>query len=226
MSFFGSFFGTDQRKDIDRANAAATGALKTGYDEASGYYDKAKAYFDPYAEAGSKAQGTYSDALGLNGEAGAGNALAKYRTAANPYFEYETDRAQRGMDRAANARGGLDTGTNALAVARARMGMGYQDYNNWLSRIQGQTQQGMQAAGSQAQLTQGQGDMRAGYGQQSAANAINYGNAVAGTRNIGVNNLIQLGGVAMRAAGGGNPLSMAARPSWSGYKSSWPATVG
>lgn len=54
-----------------------------------------------------------------------------------------------------------------------------------------------------ASVTAGRGqdlaNLHYGYGQQKAGNAISYGNAVAGTRGIGVNNLLNLAGTAVKA---------------------------
>ena len=49
--------------------------------------------------------------------------------------------------------------------------------------------------------------MAMGYGATKAGQAINYGNALASTRGIGVNNLMGLLGTAAKAAGAyyGNP---------------------
>lgn len=231
MSFFGDFFGKSQQRDLASANAQATGALASGYKEASALYDQAKGYYQPYAESGQKANSTYADSLGLNGAAGGQNALSTYQAGRNPYLDYEQDLAQRGLDRTANARGWLNSGASLLASSRARQQLGYQDFSGWQNRLMGMGQQGMQAAGAQAQITQGQGDMRSGYGQQTAANAINYGNALAASRSTGINNLIQVGGMAMKASGyGGYGTGGGARTggggSWAGYNSAWPATVG
>jgi hypothetical protein len=207
MSAFGGFFdkltGKSQQKDIDNAYNQSKGYLQSGYDEATGaakgYYDKAQSYYDPYAASGRRAQSAYDDSIGLNGAEGGKNALTMYQNARNPYLDWEQNRAQTEIDRAANARGGLNTGYNALAVARARQGMGYQDYNNWQSRLQGQAGMGAQIAGQQAQMAnqfgQWQGDARLGLGQQQAGNAINYGNASAANKTNSVNAI-------MKGAGG------------------------
>jgi len=200
MSFFGDFFGQTQRKDLQNANNQSTAALSTGYQDASGKYEQAKGYFDPYAQSGQKANSTYADSLGLNGAGGGQNALMAYQNGRNPYLDYEQDRAQRGIDRAANARGRFNSGASMLAASRARQEMGYKDYGGWQNQLMGFGQQGMQAAGGQSALTQGQGDLRSGYGQQTAANAINYGNAQAASRSTGINNLIGLAGAAAKVA--------------------------
>jgi hypothetical protein len=47
-----------------------------------------------------------------------------------------------------------------------------------------------------------QGDNAFGYGATKAGNAINYGNAMAQAKGIGVNNLLGLAGTAIKAWGG------------------------
>lgn len=214
MSFFGSFFGSDQRKDISNANQQAQGYLGRGLQQSTGAISnaatEAKGYWQPYAASGAQANKTYADSLGLNGDAGGKNALATYQAGRNPYLDYEQDLAQKGLDRAANARGSLNSGANALAVARARQQMGYQDYSGWQDRLNGMSGQGMQAAGQMSGIAQNTGNALAGlysgYGQNMAGNAISYGNALASSRNIGINNLMQLGGMAVKASGyGGRP---------------------
>ena len=210
MGFFSSFFGDDQREDIEAAKRKADEAMSKGYGEArdiyTNYGQQGLNYFTPYVQQGQKANQLYQDSLGLNGEQGGRNALAAYQSGRNPFLDYQMDQTQRGMDARANARGSLNSGANALAVARARQGMGYQDYSNWQNQLNGAGQQGYNAASTAGQMTQQQGqylgDMRYGYGQQQAGNDINYGNAMASSRNIGINNMIGAVGAVGRFFGG------------------------
>lgn len=210
-SFFGSFFGNDQRKDISNANQQAQGYLGQGLQQSTQAVNnaatEAKGYWQPYAESGAKANGVYADSMGLNGEAGGQNALTTYQAGRNPFLDYNMDLAQKGLDRAANARGQVVSGANALAVARARQQMGAQDYSGWQDRLQGMSGQGMQAAGQMSGIAQNTGNalsgLYSGYGQNMAGNAVSYGNALASSRNIGINNLAQLGGLAVKATGYG-----------------------
>ena len=59
MSFFGSFFGSDQRKDLKAGYADSKDMLQKGYDTGRGdiqdYYGKAQGYLDPYLQGGGKA---------------------------------------------------------------------------------------------------------------------------------------------------------------------------
>ena len=211
MSFFSDFFGKSQQRDLSAANAQATANINSGYDKgisaAKDYGQQSEGFYQPWSEGGRKANTAYEDSLGLNGAQGGQNALAMYGNARNPYLQYEQDMAQRGMDRAANARGALNSGSNALAVARARMGMGYQDYNNWQGQLRGQGQMGYQADSAMSGIRQNTGryvaDSEVGRGGALASNAINYGNALAASRGIGINNMMGLAGLGVRAFGGG-----------------------
>ena len=212
MGFFGSFFGNDQRKDIETANRQATGALTQGRDAAMGQYSQAREMYSPYAQQGQRANALYGDATGANGQGAYKAAMAGY-AGSDPFRDQNADYANNALMRQYAARG--QSGGNAgLAVARAQTERGATDWNAYLSRLQGQGQMGLQATGAQAGLTQGMGDLQSGYGQQMAGNAINYGNAMAGSRNIGINNLMGIGGLALKAmaptpggfgGGGGNP---------------------
>lgn len=202
MGFFSDivdgFTGKAQRKDLEAANAKATGALTTGRDNALGDYGSAQRMFDPYAQQGQKANALYADSVGANGLGAQQQAFSQYAgsdpfRAANQQYAAQADRNMYG------ARGW--TGNSSLAAARASQERGATDWNNHLMRLGGLGQQGYQATASQAGLQQGMGDLKYGYGQQMAGNAINYGNAMAGTRNIGMQNIMGLGGLALGAVG-------------------------
>lgn len=212
MSFFDSLLGKSQSRDMANAYGASRAELQAGTDQGIAAYqkgaDEAKGYYQPWAERGAKQQGVYEDSLGLNGEAGGRNALMTYQAGANPHLSYEQDMAQKAIERSANARGGLNTGYTALASARARQGLGYQDYQGWQNRLMQGGQMGYGAdqarAGISQQAGQYAGDARIGLGQQLAGNAINYGNAQASNRMTGINNLMKLGGMAISASGVGS----------------------
>ena len=201
MSFFGSFLDTfnggKQRQTIEAGDARARADAQAGTTAAVAANNKASSYFDPYAQQGGRANALWGDALGVNG-AGARTAATANFAATNPYTQTGDDYAMGGVMRQLSSRG--QSGGNALLAAQ-RVGSERWDqrYNNWMGQLQGAGQQGLQATGAQAGLTQGMGDIQSGYGQQMAGNAINYGNAMAGSRNIGINNLMGLGGMALKA---------------------------
>lgn len=268
MGFFGSFMGTDQRRDAKRAYAdsnammdqgygtaqgnltqgygramsgydAAAGAVKSGYATATNALtrgsDKAAGYWQPYAQSGTQANALYDNALGLNGKAAQQTFMQGY-AGADPFRASNADFANEALMRQLNARGMSGSGTAAAAIAQESLRRGSEDYNNHLNRLQGVTQQGMQAAsglsgiyanqgqnmanlamqqGSDLANIQGQkaalgynlgtaqAGLNTGLADAKAGNRINLGNALAASRNIGMNNLLQLGGLAVKAYGGG-----------------------
>ena len=202
MGFFDSFTGKSQSKAAGALGQRNAAQINNSYAQArtdlTGGKTEAMGYLDPYAQGGQRGQSIYEDSLGLNGEAGGQNAMAAYRGAANPYFDYAADQAQRGMDRQSNARGGLYGGANAAAVAKARMGMGYQDYQNWQNQLRGLGQQGAGIAGTQASMAYDHGgrlgDYEIGRGSALVGNDTNATMARIQAQNAGVNNMLKFAG--------------------------------
>jgi len=209
MGLLQQFTGSSQRRRLEEGNRQAIGYLNQGYDDALRYgrqqYGLAQGYLQQYGDDGRRASNMYQNAMGLNGLAGGQLAQEAYGYARNPYLNYEQDQAQAGLDRMANARGGLNSGMNALAAARARMGLGYQDNRDWRDRLAQQAAQGGQYAGMQSQLASGFGNqlmgLYSGRGQQMAANAQQFANAMAASEGVLPNLLTTLGGYAMQAYG-------------------------
>ena len=112
-------------------------------------------------------------------------------------FEQNAQFSSDQLRRQYNARGMGMSGAADLAVSRANLQQGSSDYNNYLSRLQGQGQEGMQASGAQAGLYQGLGNAGMQYGQTQAGNAINYGTAQAQNDTNSVSNILALGSAAM-----------------------------
>lgn len=192
---FGSVTGSTQKKDIMRANGKATQALDTAFNSASQRYDQANALYDPYVQQGQAASGFYQNALGLNGADK--RAEAQGMITSDPLFQGKFNQDQNALMTYMNARGGAGGG-RAYAAGQQSL---YQNYGNWLDRYKEHGNQGFQATGQKAGIRQGQGDMAMGYGATKAGQAINYGNALAQTRGIGVNNLMGLLGTAAKAYG-------------------------
>lgn len=101
-----------------------------------------------------------------------------------------------------------DSGASRLAIARAGMERGSQDYGNYMNRLQGFGQQGYGAAGQSAGIASGAGNMlgqmRMGLGQNLAGNEISSGNAMAASRNTGWQNILGLVGAGANAYAGYN----------------------
>lgn len=212
MSVLGSFTGSDQKRDLTAAKGRADVALKQGFDTGQADYENAKGYWSPYAETGGKANAMYADATGVNGQP-AYSAIASNFATGDPFRQSNEDFANEQLKRTFAARGQTYSGNAMLAAARGSLERGSTDWNNWLNRLQGQSQQGMQAAGAQSGITVGQGDMAMGYGQTQAGNEINFGNAMASNRGTLMNNLTGLAGVGVKAFtpgyGGSTPVGNA-----------------
>jgi hypothetical protein len=218
MGFFGSFFGNDQRKDIERANQQATASLEAGKQSALTSYGNAQGMYQPYAQQGGRANALYGDATGANGQDAYRAAMGNF-AGSDPFRQQNEAYARQADQNRYSARGW--SGNASLAAARASTERGATDWNNYLMRLQGQGQQGLQATGAMAGLEQGKGDIQSGFGQQMAGNAINYGNALAGSRNIGLQNILGVAGTAAKffapSPGGGSPGSPYGQPGGGGY---------
>lgn len=194
MGFFSNLTGGDSRRDIRRSKARAEGLLTEGYEGATGRYDEAFDIFTPYAEQGQEANRLYGQAIGLGTDAEREAAQSRYFQ--DPAMQSILGDKSNALLRQLNARGNTYGGKAALAGAR----VGRENYEGWLNRLMGQGQQGGQYAGQQAGIRMGQGDMTYGFKSSLAGNEINAGNAIAGTRNTGINNLLGAGETAMKAA--------------------------
>lgn len=192
MGLLGSFFGNDQRDDLAAANAQSNAALKKGYKDARSDYTTAENYFAPFAQQGQQANTFYNDALGLNGDPARDTAVGTLTS--NPLFSGQLANDSNAVSRMLNAQGS-GRGLEALAGQRVFQ----QTAGNWLDRYRDQGAQGLNATNAMAGYRAGRGDLAYGYGASKAGNAINYGNAVAGSRNIGINNLLNVAGLAVNA---------------------------
>jgi hypothetical protein len=193
LSFFSAFTGSAQRRDLRRANTQATQALDKGYGEAMGRYDQAAGMFDPYVQEGRAGSQFYSNALGLNGEEARNQAQGVITS--DPMWSGKLAQDQNAMMKYMNARGQSGGGMAAMAGQRLLL----DNYNNALNRYNDLGQQGFQATGAQAGIRQGQGDAAYGFGATKAGQSINYGNAMAQARGIGVNNLLGVAGAGLNA---------------------------
>jgi len=169
--------------------------LEQGYGQSQQRYDQAFDQFNPYAQQGGAANAMYGNLLGLNGADARDQAQGVITS--DPMFQGAMGQQSNALLRQLNARGASGGGQAHLAAQRVLQS----NYDNVLNRYAGAGQQGMQAAGAQAGIRTAQGDNAYGYGATRAGNAINYGNAMASAKGIGVNNLLALGGLATQAYG-------------------------
>ena len=208
MGLFDSFFGNSQRRDLQQAKQQADNALAAGWSEGSGevrnWTNQGLDYVQPYMQQGQQANALYGRFLGLNGADDQRAAMDQYQTG-DPFRQQNEDMGNRALSRRFASMGMLDSGASRLAMARANLERGSQDYNNYLNRLGGASQQGFGAASTGAGLAANAGNtlgqMRMGYGQQQAGNAISYGNALAASRSAPWQNIMGLVGMGMQGYG-------------------------
>ena len=111
------------------------------------------------------------------------------------------------LDTSATARGGLYSGAQMKGLQQFGQQFQRQAFNDRINALGGFAGQGQQAAGAAAGLASNTGNalgsLSWGFGQQSAANQINKGNALAQQANVFGNNLMGGIGLGIKALGGG-----------------------
>jgi hypothetical protein len=193
MSFFDSFTGASQRRDMSRANRQANNALAQGYGQQQQRYDQAAGMFDPFVQQGQAANAFYGNALGLGGQEAQGQAINTLT--GNPLFQGQLANDSNAVMRQLNARG--QSGGGLANVAGQRVFQ--QTAGNWLDRYRDAGRDGFQATNQQAGVRMNQGDNAMGYGATRAGQSMNYGNALASTRSTAMNNITGLLGTGLQA---------------------------
>jgi hypothetical protein len=206
MGFFDSFLGNSQSRDREAGYTASSAQREQGTAQGvasvrQGGAD-ARAYYQPYAAQGGRANQLYGDATGANGQDAYRGAMSQY-AGSDPFRQANDTYANNSLMRMNAARGMGNSGNSQLAVARAQTERGAQDWNAYLQRLQGQGQMGFQAAQGQANSSQNEGNltgqMQYGNGQAGAQSTTDFYNAQAAGQNTGLQNLMGLGGMAMQA---------------------------
>jgi len=209
MGFFDAFTGAAQKKAINKSSKEAMGQLQTGYDQARGdigsYYDQAQGYLSPYLQGGGQANALLGNYLGANGVDAQRTAMADFQN--DPGYQAQFGAGVNALDRSATARGGLYSGAAMKGLQEYGQQFQRQAFNDRINQLGQFSGQGLQAGGAAANLAgqtgQTLGGLSYGFGQQQASNTINKGNALAQASGIGVNNLMNLGGLALKATGWG-----------------------
>ena len=213
-SLIGTFTGSSAKKYADEAYQRSSQALQGAYDQGSGfvkdYYQEGRRDLDPYAQQGVKASGLLGRYLGLDGADAQRQQMQQY-AGGDPFRQFNEDNGLKALMRNWNGRGMMDSGNARLAMSRAQLERGSQDYNSYIQQLMGMNQSGMGAANQLAQMAQQTGgmlgQMRTGLGQSQAQNAIQYGNAKAAADNMLWNNILKVGSIAASAMTG-MPIGM------------------
>lgn len=209
MSFFGGFFGSDQKKYIKESSKEAMGHLGTGAEQArddfTQYYDQAQGFISPYLQGGGQANALLAAYLGAAGPEAQQQAFAAFQN--DPGYQAQFNAGVNALDRSATARGGLYSGAAMKGLQEYGQQFQRQAFNDRINQLAGFSGQGLQAGSTAAGLAANQGNtlgnLSFGLGQLKASNAINRGNALAQASGIGVNNLMNVAGLALKASGFG-----------------------
>lgn len=218
----GSFTGSTAKKlageTYDRNTAINRDARDQGLAGINQGYDQAYGLINPYAQSGTQANSMYTGLLGLNGADTQRGLLAQY-AGADPFRQFNEDMANKSIARSYNRMGMLDSGNFRMAAARANLERGSQDYNSYLARLAGLSQQGMGAAGQLGgyAMNRGQGiaNLWNGYANNQNAAEVNRGNSLAQASGIFGNNIMKLASMAVSAATG-MPVGMGGSPGQKG----------
>lgn len=116
--------------------ADALTALRSLYGQSGEQLQGAVDAWNPLLQQGQAGYTMYQNALGLNGQEGRDAALGAFQ--AGPGYEWQTQQAQAGAQRAANRTGSGATSGNAMdAVTRLSANLANQEYGNWTNQLQG-----------------------------------------------------------------------------------------
>ena len=212
MGLFDDFMGKSQKRDIQQGAAQARAALGQAYGEANSIYGdylgKGVGYLQPGMQRGEAANKLLADALGINGRDAQASYYQQFQT--DPGFQASLQAGLRGVEGSAAARGGLYSGAAMKGLQDYGQRAMYGQYQDRLKALSGVGQVGDQMSGMAAGFNVGAGkdlsNLRYGYGQGLANNLMSEANAMAASRGVGMNNLLNLagtlGGSAFKAAMG------------------------
>ena len=201
MGLFSDFLNPG-KDDINKGYKKSRNMLRSAYNEAQpmmqqGYAD-ARSYLEPYTQGG--------EAFDIQNRLAMGDQAAYDQYILNnPMVTGQIENALRGADRYSNARG-TGAGMSGYGdLLRARLAT-EQVGNQW-NRLAGLSQQGLQGSGMASQMAQAEGsdlsNFRYGYGQQQANLIMGKKMADMQSGQAGINNLIGLGGMGIKALGPG-----------------------
>jgi hypothetical protein len=210
MGLWDSFMGKSQQKDLSAANSLAqqriTGGLADYTNTSKDYLDKSLAFLQPGVESGNQTLKLLGDILGLNGQSAQSSYFANFQN--DPGFNATLDAGVQAADRSAAARGLSRSGGQQRSLFDFGQRLQNDFFNQRTNNLFGLMGFGQNAANTSAALTsntgQGIADAQFGTGQLLANQATNYGNAMAQSRSIPINNILGVGNMFANILGGLN----------------------
>lgn len=144
-----------------------------GINEINQGKDQALGFYQPYVEQGQKGFTALSDLYGLNGADAQKTAGSMYQT--SPGYQFQMDQGMNAINNNAALNGMRRSGATMKALNSYGQGVASQDYNKWLSGLQGLGTAGLTAAAgsgntalyagnAKANLWKGVGDATANQG--------------------------------------------------------------
>lgn len=199
------FTGAGAKRALQQGYNQQRQDLQQGFDQGKSYGEnylgQANSYMQPYIQQGQQASGMYGNLLGINGADQARQAWSGFQ--APPGFQEAQDYAAKQAQNSAAARGSLFSGNTLAALYNQNSGARYGAQNDWLNRLQGMGNQGYQASAANADRTGMFGNAlmqgRMNLGNQQSAAAGQYAQGMAGASSTLAQNMLGLGGLALKA---------------------------
>ncbi len=195
MGFFDSLTGSSQRKDMRNGMEAFSRATRNAKAHTTNYAASAKNYLTPYQQRGDQAYGQYANALGVNGQDAQQGYWDMYQ--GDPQRAYDERRAVDAVNTGSAARGMSRSGLNALAGARASQEMGRSYTTGRLNCLRDLSGDGLRVAGQLSNIDLNTGQQLAGYEMMDGQSRQAMHQGLGSTRNMGFNNALALGGLAV-----------------------------
>lgn len=190
------------KRGAEKGAAAQAGAAEAAAQLQHQRYLQNREDFAPYRQVGTQALRSLADLSGLNGSAD----FSSFER--SPGYQFRLQQGEQALNRAAAARGRLDSGATMQDLMRFGQGIASEEFGNYSNRLASLAGIGQSATGSTANLgaaaatNQGNALMQMGNarasGYAAGANAINQG----------IGNLAGMYGLYRTFQGGGTPNSL------------------
>jgi hypothetical protein len=138
----------DIDKRLSQGQNKSITSIGQGYHDALDANNKEFALYEPYKTTGLAALSGYTDAIGMNGEAGHDRAVESFRT--SPGYEKQVEQATDAVARKASSLGVLGSGNTMAAITDRASDLADQEWDDHLDRLNGVVSLGYDATGRQA----------------------------------------------------------------------------
>jgi hypothetical protein len=203
MSAVGDFIGGITGSNMSDAYGEAGDVQSQSYQDAlrklQNQFGQTQAQFNPFIKGGTQA---FREQLRLSGALGAQkqqNAFGRFTQ--SPGQQFLQQQAEKALLRNAAATGNLGGGRTQQALQQQAIGLGQQDFQNYLGNLGGISSMGLNAAGNLGQLSgqfgSNMANLTTGLGQSQAGTILGQAQA----KQQGMENILGLGSMALGAFG-------------------------